>query len=487
MVCLNKIKQKLAQSAYSLVELLMAIAIFGVLTTILFTGFIATRDGKPQHEAKMEAAILYQETIEALRIIREQDWENIAHNGTYHPQTTADSWTLVGGGKLINEITGLTRSVVIDDVYRDQDGNMTNIGGIIDPSTKAITVNITWDKPLVSSYNSTIYLTRHLDNLAFSDSTVEDFQSGEMDLVKTVSPILDDGEIQLVGGCPSGSPESLIYDNKLQNDWLVNCDGLPFWLRIFCRVLQIVFSSNTTINTNSSEYTYNNSSRSIKLTFKPPSIGSSWSWGRIYNYNGVCTVGFRDLSFYVYNPSSVESSFYVTAVYSEWDTKEVLVPPREWKKIVLDYEEINESYEKNLTSIFFSSHMSAGDPEKIIFIDGLELTGGIGGFFQTGTFVSSTFDASRNSAFNRISFNGEVPADTLIGFQTAATSSSNGPWIFTGPNNTSLDTDLYLNPIGESLYFQNNMGRYFKYKAFLKSSSGINTPIIYDVTINYSP
>jgi len=76
----NKLKVLLAQSAYSLVELLMAIAIFGVLTTILFTGFIATRDGKPQQAQRIQAAVLHQESIEALRIVREQAWDNIANN-----------------------------------------------------------------------------------------------------------------------------------------------------------------------------------------------------------------------------------------------------------------------------------------------------------------------------------------------------------------------------------------------------------------------
>jgi len=198
----NKIKTIFVQSAYSLVELLMAIGIFGVLTTILFTGFIATREGKPQHEERMEASILYQETIEALRIIREQGWENIANNGTFHPQATTDSWTLIAGGELINEATGLSRSIVISDVYRDQGGNITSIGGTIDPSTKAITINIEWTQPLVSSYNFTIYLSRYLDNLAFTNTTIEDFSKSGYSTNNVQITEEDDGEIKLV---PAGA------------------------------------------------------------------------------------------------------------------------------------------------------------------------------------------------------------------------------------------------------------------------------------------
>jgi prepilin-type N-terminal cleavage/methylation domain-containing protein len=198
----NKLKVLLAQSAYSLVELLMAIAIFGVLTTILFTGFIATRDGKPQQAQRIQAAVLHQESIEALRIVREQAWDNIANNGTFHPEQTADSWALVGGGELIDESTGLTRSIQIDDVYRDQDGNITDIGGTLDPSTKAVSINIEWTKPLLSSYNSTIYLSRYLDNLAFTDTTPEDFTESGYLINNVQITEEEDGEIKLV---PAGA------------------------------------------------------------------------------------------------------------------------------------------------------------------------------------------------------------------------------------------------------------------------------------------
>lgn len=196
-------KASLLQTGYSLVELLVAIGIFGVLVTTLFTGFIATREGKPQQEQRMRAAGLYQETIEALRIIREEAWDNISTNGTYYPQKTATSWALVSGIETITQPNSqFTRSIVIADVNRDANGNVVSSGGTLDPSTKAVTITVTWDQPLVTTLSNTIYMTRYLDNLAFIHTTVDDFsQTGHLaDTVVFTSD--DDGEIKLDASGP---------------------------------------------------------------------------------------------------------------------------------------------------------------------------------------------------------------------------------------------------------------------------------------------
>ncbi len=181
MAYLNK-KLLFSQAGYSLVELLLAIAIFGVLVTTLFSGFIATREGKPQQEQRFTAVALFQESVEALRIIREQGWVNVATNGTYHPEKTPQpnptTWSLAAGAETIGLFT---RTIEIDDVYRNAGGDIVSVGGTLDPSSKAVTITIAWDQPLVSSYSRTIYLTRYLDNLAFIHTLDTDFnQSGHL-------------------------------------------------------------------------------------------------------------------------------------------------------------------------------------------------------------------------------------------------------------------------------------------------------------------
>ncbi len=198
----NKPLAPSAQQGYSLIELLMAMAIFGFLVSTLFTGFIATREGKPQQEQRRQAAAVYQETIEALRVIREQGWDQIAQNGTFHPQTTATSWTLAPGSEVINPDSGMTRSIMIADVFRDALGNITLLGGTLDPSTKAITITVSWNQPLVSTYSNTIYMTRYLDNLAFIDTTVADFSRAGHVATSVVFTENDGGEITLDAAGP---------------------------------------------------------------------------------------------------------------------------------------------------------------------------------------------------------------------------------------------------------------------------------------------
>lgn len=202
MVYQNKSKRFFWQKGYSLVELLVAMGVFGVLVTALFSGFIATREGKPQQERRFEAITIFQETVEALRVIREQGWDTVATNGVYYPIQTLTSWALSPGVETINAALGLTRSLEIGDVFRDSSGDIVASGGVLDPSTKAVIITISWSQPLVSSYSHTIYLSRYLDNLAFIHTTVADFdQTGAIatDVVYTSD---DDGEIKLDAAGP---------------------------------------------------------------------------------------------------------------------------------------------------------------------------------------------------------------------------------------------------------------------------------------------
>jgi len=194
---LNKTKNHYLQAGYSLVELILAIGLFGILVTILFTGFITSTEGRPQQEHRFIATSLFQETVEALRIVREQGWDMVKTNGIYYPAQTATSWELLPGLETIDPDINLTRFLEIDDVYRDENGNIVTSGGSLDLSTKKVTITIAWDVPLVSSYSSSIYLTRYLDNLADEDSTQEDFDDPDADPNNVITTLTDDGEVVL--------------------------------------------------------------------------------------------------------------------------------------------------------------------------------------------------------------------------------------------------------------------------------------------------
>ncbi len=145
----------------SLIELIIAIGVAAVILPALFFGFMTSTQSKAQETQSLQANALMNEGLEAARAVREANWSNIATNGDYHPVIVTNSWTLVAGTEIINQYT---RIVNIADVSRDSNGNVVLSGGTVDPSTKKITVTISWTTPYAAQVSTTIYLTRYLNN-----------------------------------------------------------------------------------------------------------------------------------------------------------------------------------------------------------------------------------------------------------------------------------------------------------------------------------
>jgi len=178
-----------------LVELLVAIAFAAILIPAITTGFIASRQGKAQERQRLEAAALAREADESVRIARDAGWENVGTNGTYHPVIAGNSWRLASGSATIN---GYSESVVITDVSRDITGKIvTGFGSTVDPSTKYITVTVSWGTPIVSSVVNSFYITR-LANLSWVQTTQADFDAGIKNGVITTNS--GDGEVTLGAG-----------------------------------------------------------------------------------------------------------------------------------------------------------------------------------------------------------------------------------------------------------------------------------------------
>lgn len=120
------------------------------------------------------------------------------------------------------------------------------------------------------------------------------------------------------------------------------------------------------------------------------------------------------------------------------------------------------------------------------FQAGEELTvihGGPGGTgYQTsGTFTSSSFDATTNVGFNYLAFTDSLPASTNIQIQIAV-NNDNATWNYVGPDGTA--GAHYT--AAAAIPLNNASGRYFRYQATL-TGPGTSTPALQDVTLNYSP
>lgn len=179
----------------SLIEILIAIALTAIFLPALITGLVASREGRAQQIQRLEATTLAKEVEEAVRTVRENDWNSFAVNGTYHPINSGTTWTLVSGSELIN---GFTRSVVVSDVQRDINGDIVASAGTVDPSTKKVEISVSWNTPITSSVSYTIYLTRFMKNSSFGQTSENDFTDGTQKSVIVTNS--SGGEVVLAAG-----------------------------------------------------------------------------------------------------------------------------------------------------------------------------------------------------------------------------------------------------------------------------------------------
>ncbi|VVA43624.1 conserved hypothetical protein [Candidatus Roizmanbacteria bacterium] len=196
----------LNKKGQSLIELLMVIALAGLLLPPIFTGFMSSRDGKAQQKQRLLATSLMKQTQEETRNIRERGWSYLVPTGTYHPELSGSSWSLVAGAASTN---GFTQQVVVDDVYRDVNGTIVLFPtpGVLDPSTKKVTTTISWLTPRPSSIDHVTYMTRFRDNLPLTETKntadIQGFLAGtqQSTFVKaTTGTFADDGELTLGAG-----------------------------------------------------------------------------------------------------------------------------------------------------------------------------------------------------------------------------------------------------------------------------------------------
>lgn len=177
-----------------LVELLVALAMMAILIPAVTAGFIASRQGKAQERQRLEATALAREAGEAVRVVRDAGWSNVATSGTYHPEIIGTTWILASGPVSVN---GYTESVTIADVRRDGTGKIVESGSTVDPSTKKITATVSWGTPIPSSVSHSFYITR-LTNLSWIQTTQADFDAGMKTDVVTTN--VNGGEVTLGAG-----------------------------------------------------------------------------------------------------------------------------------------------------------------------------------------------------------------------------------------------------------------------------------------------
>ncbi|MDZ4228479.1 MAG: hypothetical protein U1E54_04515, partial [Candidatus Levybacteria bacterium] len=183
------------QAGQSLVEIILAIGLSAIILPALLVGLVSSREGRAQQSQRTQATYLLNETVDAVRSVREKGWTSFAVNGTYHPVVSGSGWSLATGSATVN---GFTQSITVGDINRDSNGVIVSSDGILDPSTKKVDVLITWGQPYLSKIDTTLFITRYLDNNAFVQTTVGDFNLGTKS--GTIITDTSGGEVTLGAG-----------------------------------------------------------------------------------------------------------------------------------------------------------------------------------------------------------------------------------------------------------------------------------------------
>ena len=128
------------QHGLSLLEIILAMGIFIIIVSVSAAVVIHSFNSNRLGEEETQAAFLASEGLEAVRSIKNQDFANLVA-GTYEVINTGDFWqlgpTLTPGGKY-------QRKIIIEDVYRDENGEIVEFGGSLDEETKKARAQVNW-------------------------------------------------------------------------------------------------------------------------------------------------------------------------------------------------------------------------------------------------------------------------------------------------------------------------------------------------------
>lgn len=104
------------------------------------------------------------------------------------------------------------------------------------------------------------------------------------------------------------------------------------------------------------------------------------------------------------------------------------------------------------------------------------------GYQSSGNYVSQTIDLTSKATFGNLDFSVTTPANTTIQFQLAA-NNDNSTWSYVGPDGTA---STYFSSTGTAIGSGLSGNRYVRYKTYLTTSNLAATPVLNDITINYS-
>jgi hypothetical protein len=130
----------------SVVEIVVALAIFVFLVAALGSLLLGGFSSLERSTRLIQARALGQEGVEAVRAIRNRDWNELVY-GRSGVEVSGGRWIFSGEGTT-EEIGRFTRTIDFEPVYRDADGQLAEAGepgAARDASSTKVTVGISWE------------------------------------------------------------------------------------------------------------------------------------------------------------------------------------------------------------------------------------------------------------------------------------------------------------------------------------------------------
>lgn len=186
------------KSGFSLVEITLAIAIFSIFSVGIFYLSLDTISRDSKVVLSTEGLLYAQEGLEVARNIRDRNYILLT-NGDHGLTLSGSVWAFDQAPESIEDF--YERTVTVLDVYRNEDGNISEEGIVYDPDTKKVESEVAWLQNGIIPRSVT--LTSYLSDWRGDDlirTTCTEFESGTFEETETgsiVGPPDDNCGVQL--------------------------------------------------------------------------------------------------------------------------------------------------------------------------------------------------------------------------------------------------------------------------------------------------
>jgi len=208
------------QRGNTIIELLIAIILIGILTPMFYLGIQSPQISRSQEESRSRALAKNEKSTEIIKTISQASWQSVKTNGVFHPVLVGTDWDLATGSEMADS---LTHSITIDSVLRNAEGDIVTTGGQIDPSTKLVTYTSSWTYPISASEISTHYITRFAHSDSIVHTTKAQFDLGSKTMTQATTS--GDGTIALL---PTLVDKTYVLDYANSTDYIFDPAKIEF-------------------------------------------------------------------------------------------------------------------------------------------------------------------------------------------------------------------------------------------------------------------